>query len=598
MRFIGETSGDGARQGVGSPRARAARQDRFRALAEANEPHIARYLRSLGLSDADCDDAVQEVLLVLASKLDTLEIGSERPFLFATARRIAGNARRGVRRHLRKLDELARADTQEAPSTEALMDQLHLRSRLDDAIDNLPMDVRLVFVLHEVNEMPVAAIAERLGIAEGTVASRLRRARECFDEAIARSSAAATSVRVRAIGPAKVAPERGAAEILSWWVSGGEADALRAVVRLFARSHPNMPVVSIAAPSAVSAKSHLSSRMSRGVPPDTFQVNGGLDLLRWVRHGGPSDRMEPLDFLFASERWGSAFPSDVRELLSHAGRTYAVPLAIHRTNTLFANKRTFEAYGLSLPTTLEELHFVASTLRARGVVPFGIGYKQPWTITMLAFETVMVAIAGGDYYRDFFTGRRSANDPELRATLAELSCILDYCNADAAALDWDNGVDLLPSGGAAMTIMGDWAKGYLNARGWVGGVDFDVAASPGARDVFVFATDAFGFPKHASRPDSTMELLKVFGSREGQDAFSPLKGSIPARSDVDLSAYDSQARQTARDFRGGTRYPSLPSLAPSSFTRVLDVAMAQFARDRNADKVVAVVRAHYDLLGW
>ena len=596
MRFIGETAGDGARQSEGAPRARAARQARFRTVVEANEVHIARYLRSLGLSDADCDDAVQEVLLVLASKLETLEIGSERPFLFATARRIAGNARRGVRRHRRKLDELTRAETLEAPSTESLMAQLHMRSFLDDTIDSLPMDARLVFVLHEVNEMPVAAIAERLGIAEGTVASRLRRARECFEESIARSSAASASVR-RTSGAVKAAPERGAAEILSWWVSGGEADALRAVVRLFARSHPNMPVVSIAAPSAVSAKSHLSSRMSRGVPPDTFQVNGGLDLLRWVRRGGPSDRMEPVDFLFASEKWGSAFPSDVRELLSHAGRTYAVPLAIHRTNTLFANKRTFEAHGLSLPTTLRELHSVARALRARGIVPFGIGYKQPWTITMLAFETVMVAIAGGDYYREFFTGRRNANDPELRATLAELSCILDYCNADAAALDWDKGVDLLPSGGAAMTIMGDWAKGYLNARGWVGGVDFEVAASPGAGDVFVFATDAFGFPKHASRPDSTMELLKVFGSREGQDAFSPLKGSIPARMDVDLSAYDSQARQTVRDFRGGMRHPSLPSLAPSSFTRVLDVAMAQFARDRNADKVVAVVRAHYDLLG-
>jgi hypothetical protein len=57
-------------------------------------------------------------------------------------------------------------------------------------------------------------------------------------------------------------------------------------------------------------------------------------------------------------------------------------------------------------------------------------------------------------------------------------------------------------------------------------------------------------------------------------------------------------RRAARDFRASVRYPTLPSLAPASFTRVLDNAMAQFAGDRDADAVVDVVRAHYDLLGW
>jgi glucose/mannose transport system substrate-binding protein len=238
-------------------------------------------------------------------------------------------------------------------------------------------------------------------------------------------------------------------------------------------------------------------------------------------------------------------------------------------------------------------------LGAGGIVPFAIGYRQPWTLTMLAFENVMVAVAGGEYYRDFFRGRRSPDDPELRSTLDHVARILDYANPDAAQLGWDGAVELLRSGRAAMAIMGDWAKGYLTTTVTTTGApsEFAQTPSPGSSGAFVFGTDTFGLPKRASQRAGAIELLKVFGSKEGQDAFNPLKGSIPARIDADLSHYDLYARATAYDFWTGPRYPGLASLAPSSFTSVLEAAMGAFARKRDASDVVATIRAHYDLLG-
>jgi glucose/mannose transport system substrate-binding protein len=232
------------------------------------------------------------------------------------------------------------------------------------------------------------------------------------------------------------------------------------------------------------------------------------------------------------------------------------------------------------------MHGAAEVLKAHGFVPFAIGYRQPWTLTMLAFENVMVAVAGGAYYRDFFHGRCSPDDPELRLTLEHVSHILDYANQDAADLGWDGAVELLRSGRAAMTIMGDWAKGYLTTTGAPS--EFGQTPSPG--------TDTFGLPKRASQRAGAIELLKVFGSKEGQDAFNPLKGSIPARIDADLSRYDFFARATAYDFWTGPRFPGLASLAPSAFTSVLEGAMAGFARNRDASAVVTTIRAHYDLL--
>ncbi len=573
----------------------ADRERRLRVLVEQNRPALGRYLARMGVPSAELDDAMEEAFVVVATKLAYLPVGSERAFLFASAHRVAGNTRRGHHRRLRASQQLAFLPSDPQPSTEDLTDQLYARAMLEEALDDLPLDLRLVFLMFELHEMPLASIAGRLGLPEGTVTSRLRRARETLDEWTSRLRASVGFEQSRARqarGPART--HVGDPEVLSWWVSRGEADALHALLRVYERSHPNAGAVSAAIAGTSIAREQLRSRMTRGVPPDTFQMNGGTDLISWVGHRSTRERMEPLDFLFASEGWSSAFPRDVLDLVTHSGRVYAVPVDVHRLNLLFFSKRIFDECGLHPPATLGEMHDAAEVLRARGFVPFAIGYRQPWTLTMLAFENVMVAVAGGAYYREFFRGRCSPDDPELRSTLDHVARILDYANPDAAELGWDGAVELLQSGRAAMTIMGDWAKGYLINTGAPS--EFGQTPSPGSGGAFVFGTDTFGLPKRASQRAGAIELLKVFGSKEGQDAFNPLKGSIPARIDADLSRYDLLARATAYDFWTGPRFPGIASLAPSSFTSVLESAMGAFARNRDSSAVVATVRAHYDLL--
>ena len=569
--------------------------DRLRWVVERNRSALARYVARIGVPQAELDDVMQEAFMVTASRIGSLEPGTERSFLFATALYIAQNARRGLRRRQRTADEFVHVPPEPLPTADDLTDQLRARAMLEEALERLPGETRLVFFLFELQDMPLARIAKRLGLPEGTVSSRLRRARQILADWSARATATAAFERSRARSSSRLAPAvPGDAEILSWWVSRGETEALRALLGVYNRSHPNASFVNAAVSGTPIAREQLRSRMTRGKPPDTFQVNGGTDLFSWVGYGTVRERMEPLDFLFSSEGWAAACPPDMLELVTHSGRIYAVPVDIHRINTLFYNKGTLASSGLPPPTTLAELHEVAGTLRARGSVPFRIGYKHPWTLTMLAFENVMVAVAGGDYYRDFFSGKRDPDDPELYETLAHVGRILDYANADAASLGWDDAVELLRNGTAAMTIMGDWAKGYLRSRRTR--FEFGEVPSPGAQGAFVFATDTFGLPKRAAQRSSAIELLKVFGSKEGQDAFNPLKGSIPARTDADLSRYDPLAQATAREFWTAPRYPSLASLASSTFTPALDSAMGTFARNRDPQAVADVIRAHYDLL--
>jgi RNA polymerase sigma-70 factor (ECF subfamily) len=133
------------------------------------------------VSEADADDAAQRVFLVLSRKLSLVEPGRELPYLLRTAVLIASETRRTHRRR-RESDgpppEIA-APAWHAP--DAAMEQREALERLDAILDAMDEALRTVFVLHEIEELTMAEIAETLEIPPGTVASRLRRARAQFE---------------------------------------------------------------------------------------------------------------------------------------------------------------------------------------------------------------------------------------------------------------------------------------------------------------------------------------------------------------------------------------------------------------------------------
>jgi RNA polymerase sigma-70 factor (ECF subfamily) len=137
----------------------------------------------MGVPPADVDDAAQRVFLVLDRKLKTVRQGAEVRFLFQTAFRIASDFRRAHRRQRRSPDGLEGIDPPEPSGDPSdLLELRQRRQRLDQILDAMPMELRAVFVLFELDEMTMADISKTTGLRPGTVASRLRRARAFFSE--------------------------------------------------------------------------------------------------------------------------------------------------------------------------------------------------------------------------------------------------------------------------------------------------------------------------------------------------------------------------------------------------------------------------------
>ncbi|RYG67856.1 sigma-70 family RNA polymerase sigma factor, partial [bacterium] len=129
--------------------------------------------------------------LTLAQKLPSVEDGKERSFIFGIVMRVAANVRRD--RATARLREVPESDEVASLShdatAEAALALAEQRATLDEILASIPEERRIVFVLFEIEELTLVEIAEMLGIPQGTVTSRVRRAREEFRAAVTRHRA-------------------------------------------------------------------------------------------------------------------------------------------------------------------------------------------------------------------------------------------------------------------------------------------------------------------------------------------------------------------------------------------------------------------------
>jgi RNA polymerase sigma-70 factor (ECF subfamily) len=169
----------------------AAKSVRIRTLVDEHFGFVWRYLRGLGVREADIDDAAQQVFMVAAQKIDAVREGSERAYLVSTAHGVAANARRvGVRRREVPSDDVMAEHEDESPNAEQHAQTQEELAILDRFLASLEPSLRQVFILFELEGMTMASISATLELPPGTVASKLRRAREAFQEFAKRFQAA------------------------------------------------------------------------------------------------------------------------------------------------------------------------------------------------------------------------------------------------------------------------------------------------------------------------------------------------------------------------------------------------------------------------
>lgn len=316
-------------------------------------------------------------------------------------------------------------------------------------------------------------------------------------------------------------------EIFSWWTGGGEAAGLDAMLKVFAADYPNVEFINsaVAGGAGTNARAVLASRLQAGDPPDSWQAHAGQEIIGTYVAAG---QIEPLNTLYDDEGWISVMPDTLIPLISKDGQIYSVPVNIHRANVMWTNPALLSELGVSVPTNWDEFFAACETIEAAGKICLSMG--EQWT-SMHLMEVVLLGALGPDAYGALWDGTGDWGSPEVTAALETYSQVLGHVNSDASGLTWQDASQLVANGDAAFNIMGDWADGYFSGTtaggnlGLVPAEGYGWAPPPGTDGAFQFLSDSFTLAKDAPHAEGALDWLRVAGSKAGQEAFNPVKGS-------------------------------------------------------------------------
>jgi glucose/mannose transport system substrate-binding protein len=378
-------------------------------------------------------------------------------------------------------------------------------------------------------------------------------------------------------------------EVFSWWTSPGEAPALQALFDAYSAKYPDVEIVNAAVSggAGVNAIAVLQTRLQGNEPPDSWQTHVGRELIdQYVVPG----YTQPITDIYQSEGWADVIPAGLVDQATWESEQYSIPVGVHRGNGFWYNKDVMKANGIEVGDTLsfDQFFEAAEKLKAAGIPGISLAMKDTFAGAQ-TFENTLLGTVGPEKYDQLFKGEASWDDDGVRQAAETYAKMLDYVNDDFSALSWDQATAMIIEGKAGFNSMGDWAYGEVVAKdavdkiGWVN--------HPGTDGSFVLVVDSFTLPVGAPHAENATNWLKVLGSKEAQEAFNPLKGSIPARTDVDRSLFSAYHQWSMDSFAKDALVPSCAHGQASSpaFKQAFYDAAVAFVTDRDVDAYISAL---------
>ena len=344
--------------------------------------------------------------------------------------------------------------------------------------------------------------------------------------------------------------------VLHWWTSDSERQAADKLVQQLGAQGVEWHDDAIPGGGGGAAIKVLTGRVLAGEAPDVAQVIGRT-LTEWAGLG----LVLPLDDVAQRGHWREKMFPVVLQTVTRGGKVMAAPLGVHRINTLLYNHHVWEQLRLPPPRTWHDIEAAARTMRAHGVTPLAWS-DEPWQIATV-FETVLLSEGGPALYTQLASTQQWSawQDARVIAALKRLRWLRDLDDGASTEQPWTASARQLQSGAAGMLIMGDWARGELEAWGEQPGLDFDCVPVPQTAGMHLYSIDTLAMlvGRNAHRPEQE-HMAEILGQPATQLAYNQAKGSVPVRTDIDPTQLDVCARDSWQTLaRPGS--PLLPSIA-------------------------------------
>ena len=320
---------------------------------------------------------------------------------------------------------------------------------------------------------------------------------------------------------------------ISQWSAGSDGAAITALGKKFEEKggvwqHSPVPGFT------TEMMNKLRAQIMAGDPPACSQLKGP-EIAAWSKIAPTVN----LDALVAAAGYEKVVAPDLAKLHKPGGKWIALPLQIYSTNMLFLSKRAMDkAKADKVPVTWADFNDLAEKMKAGGVAsPIANGGTRP--DDGQKFEAALAGISPLAYRAAIMNLEKKALEgPEIKAAFAQVRKIADWMDPNVGAQHFSTNLKRFIDGDMGMMIMGGWAQGVLRNAGFKL-EDFMIAPGPSdnSKPVFLLNADAFIFwqRKEADLQAGQTLMAQLVMDPAIQTMYSQITGSIPVRTDVDLS---------------------------------------------------------------
>jgi glucose/mannose transport system substrate-binding protein len=333
-------------------------------------------------------------------------------------------------------------------------------------------------------------------------------------------------------------------EVLHWWTSGGEAAALNVLKDDLGSAGIGWQDMPVAGGGGTQAMTVLRARVTSGNPPTAVQMLG-FDITDWAMEGALAN----LNGIAEAQDWNTVVPAAIQNFSVYDGQWVAVPVNVHSTNWVWADKSIMEELGLAQPTNWDEFVAAMQAAQDAGYVALAHG-GQAWQEATI-FDAVAMSTGGPDFYRAAFIDldEDALGSNTMKQVFDRMGVLRGFVDDNFSGRDWNLASAMVINDEAAFQLMGDWAKGeFLNA-GQVPGEDFLCFRFPGTEAQVIYNTDQFAMFRQGDEVSAEQAALaEAILSPSFQIAFNKVKGSVPARTDLDVAELDGCGQQAYADF--------------------------------------------------
>jgi glucose/mannose transport system substrate-binding protein len=333
-------------------------------------------------------------------------------------------------------------------------------------------------------------------------------------------------------GIARAEPVKPRLTAISQWASGSDGAAISALGKLFEQNggiwqHSPVPGFT------TDMMNKLRAQIMSGDPPAASQLKGP-EIAAWSKIAPTVD----LDAVVAAAGYEKFVPPELAALHKPYGHWIALPLQLYRINTLFASKKAMDKVGATkLPATWAEFNELAAKMQAAGIIPLangGIRYDDgmKWEIALNGINPAVYRKAIMQLDTDALMG------PEVLGAFEQTRKLADWMNPSIASQGWSVQVAPFIRGEIGLLLMGGWAQGNIINGGFTL-ADFMSGPAPqdNGRAAYIMNADAFILWKQKEADLQAGQLLfaKLVMELSTQEMYSHITGSIPVRTDADLS---------------------------------------------------------------